>query len=281
MALGGQVAVGDVTIAYEVTGSPADPSLLLLHGITDNLRTYDDLAPKLAADGYRVFAIDHRGHGRSSHAPTYDLSDYAADAVTVIDELIGEAPVIVGHSLGGLVGLYVAARHPDHCRALFVEDPPIFAAEKIEGTVFEVYFTFLRDFLVDHRERGGTVDELIEMAGAMPLLTESQLAAYAEGLMTMDPALLTPPLEDRGLDDFVSDDDLPSIGQPVYLLSGVYDLGGAMRADEPARFLRLITQAGHTHVDDTGHMIHQQQPDRYLAALRSFLAGLPPRDPLA
>jgi pimeloyl-ACP methyl ester carboxylesterase len=170
MALGGRVTVGDVAIPYEVTGSPADPSLLLLHGPTDSLHTYDVVAPKLAADGYRVVAIDHREHGRSSGASTDPLREHAADAVAVIEELIGEAPVVIGHALGGMTGIYLAVHHPDHCRALVIEDPPTSVA-----------------------------------------------------------------------------DDLASIRQPVHLLSG-------------------------------GPMLHLQEPDRYLAEVRSFLQGLPPRD---
>jgi pimeloyl-ACP methyl ester carboxylesterase len=276
MALGGTLAVGDVTIAYEVTGSPADPALLLLHGITDSLHTYDAVAPTLAADGYRVFAIDHRGHGRSSPASSYDLHDYAADAVAVIYELIGEAPVIVGHSLGGLVALYIAARYPDRCRGVVLEDPPLFIAEAIDGTIFQLWFSYLREFLVDHRRRGGELGEIIDLVReADPTASERQLRAYCEGLTLLSVEVLTPPLEDRGLDDFVSERDLPAIAQPILLLSGVYDLGGAMRPGEPERLVAAVAGAAdHAHFDDVGHMIHQARPDRYLAEVRAFARSL-------
>jgi pimeloyl-ACP methyl ester carboxylesterase len=137
MALGGQVDANGVTIAYEVTGSPADPTVLLLHGIADNLHSYDAIAPKLAVDGFRVIAIDLRGHGSSSAAAVTGLRDHAADAVAVIDELVGEPAVIVGHSLGGLVGISIAARHPDRCRALLVEDPTLMKAADLGDNLMD------------------------------------------------------------------------------------------------------------------------------------------------
>jgi 3-oxoadipate enol-lactonase len=91
------------------------PTVMLLHGwmVTADLNwhgAYDALVDA----GYRVLAIDHRGHGRGLRAMApFQLADCAADAAAVLREL-GVAPaVVVGYSMGGVIAQLMARDHPD------------------------------------------------------------------------------------------------------------------------------------------------------------------------
>ena len=91
------------------------PAVMLLHGwiATADLNwcgAYGDLA----AAGYRVIAIDHRGHGRGLRAQVpFRLADCAADAAAALRTL-GVAPaLVVGYSMGGAIAQLVARDHPD------------------------------------------------------------------------------------------------------------------------------------------------------------------------
>jgi pimeloyl-ACP methyl ester carboxylesterase len=91
------------------------PTVMLLHGwmASADLNwhgAYDDLAEA----GYRVLAIDHRGHGRGLRPlDPFRLADCAADAAAVLRAL-GVAPaVVVGYSMGGAIAQLVAHEHPD------------------------------------------------------------------------------------------------------------------------------------------------------------------------
>ena len=67
-----------------------------------------------AADRYRVFAVDQRGHGESAWPRDYGVDSLAADLLGLIERL-GIGPVrLIGHSLGGLASLVALARHPNH-----------------------------------------------------------------------------------------------------------------------------------------------------------------------
>ncbi len=94
---------------------PARPVVMLLHGwmATADLNWVGAYAD-LAGAGYRVLAIDHRGHGRGLRAiEPFRLADCAADAAAVLREL-GLAPAtIVGYSMGGAIAQLVAREHPD------------------------------------------------------------------------------------------------------------------------------------------------------------------------
>ncbi len=96
------------------------PPLMLLHGwmATADMNwaaAYGDLIEA----GYRVLAIDHRGHGRGLRAVVpFRLSDCAADAAAVLRQL-GLAPaVVVGYSMGGAIAQLVAHEHPDVCQGV-------------------------------------------------------------------------------------------------------------------------------------------------------------------
>jgi pimeloyl-ACP methyl ester carboxylesterase len=95
---------------------PADgPVLMLLHGwIASADLNWAAAYGDLIAAGYRVLAIDHRGHGRGlrSLAP-FRLADCAADAAAVLRELKTGPATIVGYSMGGAIAQLVAHQQPD------------------------------------------------------------------------------------------------------------------------------------------------------------------------
>jgi 3-oxoadipate enol-lactonase len=94
---------------------PARPAVMLLHGwmVTADLNWHGAYDPLVEA-GYRVLALDHRGHGRGLRAMApFRLTDCAADAAAVLREL-GVAPaVVVGYSMGGVIAQVMARDHPD------------------------------------------------------------------------------------------------------------------------------------------------------------------------
>ncbi len=105
-------------------GAPA-PVAVLVHGIAGWWRTWWRVGPALADRGWRVIAIDQRGHGES---PPIDgiatAASLAADLAATLEGL-GVAPVdlLVGHSLGAAVCIELVAGRPGVARRLVAEDP--------------------------------------------------------------------------------------------------------------------------------------------------------------
>ncbi|KAA9165497.1 alpha/beta fold hydrolase [Amycolatopsis acidicola] len=78
----------------------------------------------------RVISFDHRGHGESPSLPgPYALADLVADTMGLLDSLGIESADVVGVSLGGIVGLALAACHPERVRSLVTVNSPVFADE--------------------------------------------------------------------------------------------------------------------------------------------------------
>jgi 3-oxoadipate enol-lactonase len=96
------------------------PAVLLLHGwiFQSDLNWYRTYRP-LAEAGYRVLAVDHRGHGRGLRTEaSFRLAECAADAAAVVDQL-GCGPVTaVGYSMGGAIAQLMARDHPRRLSAV-------------------------------------------------------------------------------------------------------------------------------------------------------------------
>ena len=100
-----------------------DPPLVLIPGLTANAHSFDGLVRAGLSSRYRVVALDMRGRGLSDHPPTgYSLEDHAQDVLGLLDSLGFEQVILGGHSFGGLVAVYLAAKYPERVTKLIVID---------------------------------------------------------------------------------------------------------------------------------------------------------------
>lgn len=109
-------------LAHEFIGDASDPAVVLIHGITDNRHMWHPLLRSLAAH-HRVLAVDLRGHGESDLDDGYDPISYAGDVVETATSLGITDPLVIGHSLGGVVASAVAAISA--CRGVINVDQPL------------------------------------------------------------------------------------------------------------------------------------------------------------
>lgn len=110
---------------YPGAAGEARLPVVCLHGLTRNSRDFEDVAPAIAGGGRRVLALDVRGRGRSGRDPDptrYQPGVYAQDVAGFLDALgIGRA-VFVGTSMGGLIGMVLAALRPELIAAFVIND---------------------------------------------------------------------------------------------------------------------------------------------------------------
>jgi pimeloyl-ACP methyl ester carboxylesterase len=133
-------------IAYADWGE-GEQVLVLVHGLLMNRHMYDNLAPAMAARGFRVITVDLLGHG-ASDKPTdmraYSMSSFADQVAALIDHLGVDRPVVGGTSLGANTALEMAARHPRVARGLFIEMPVLDNALVAAGVLFLPILVTLR-----------------------------------------------------------------------------------------------------------------------------------------
>ena len=108
---------------YADWGNDAAPALILIHGGRDHCRSWDAVAHALQPH-FHVMALDLRGHGDSewAKASSYSLSDYVYDLTRLVGSASADQTAIVGHSMGGMIGLMYAGAYPDQVSHLAVLD---------------------------------------------------------------------------------------------------------------------------------------------------------------
>ena len=121
----GAADLDGVRIAYRMWGGPAGRGVVLVHGGAAHSRWWDHIAPLLAV-GRRVIAIDLSGHGDSGRRPSYDFDVWAQEILAAAGDAGFDAPpVVIGHSMGGLVTLRLAELAGSRIEGAVVIDVPI------------------------------------------------------------------------------------------------------------------------------------------------------------
>jgi pimeloyl-ACP methyl ester carboxylesterase len=112
------------TIRYVDTGS-GDPALVFVHGWCCNHTYWRDQIPVFAKN-HRVIAVDLPGHGESEKPNRdYSIGNFVDVVATLINELKLEKPVVVGHSMGGVIVFNLTRQHPDLARGAVIVDAPL------------------------------------------------------------------------------------------------------------------------------------------------------------
>lgn len=124
------------TICFRVSGDEADPAILLIAGLGEDLTFWtDSFVRSIVARGFRVIAMDNRDVGQSTFAATpapalwrqvmrrprsdaYSLADMANDCLGLLDHLGITQAHLVGRSMGGMIAQTIAATEPQRVLSL-------------------------------------------------------------------------------------------------------------------------------------------------------------------
>ncbi|MFF0630622.1 alpha/beta fold hydrolase [Streptomyces sp. NPDC004296] len=268
-----------VRLSVTVRGDGTSPRILLLHGVGSSQRTYDWL-PHDITDGRELISYDFRGHGKSGHSPgSYELGHYYDDTIQVIEE-IGAPVVVVGFSLGGLVGWQLAQRRPDLVRAALLEDPPLFHEEIHDAGVIPDMLRFTIEQEKDWVARGVSLDEASrEVAGnpAGPARVWGDLH-HPDSVRVLAEATLA---RDRGTMEAAIDGTMESavdrespLQVPVSIIGGDPASGAVFGPAHAAQLRERHPEIEVHNVVGASHCVHDSFAGRedYLGRLRALLA---------
>ncbi len=100
------------------TGRP----MVILHGLFGSCDNWLTISKVIADQGFSVYAVDQRNHGRSPHADTHTYPELADDLRDFLQQQEIEKPILVGHSMGGKTVMQYAMQYPDTFSHLVVVD---------------------------------------------------------------------------------------------------------------------------------------------------------------
>lgn len=119
---------GSVRLNYVVGPATGDP-LVLVPAQTATWESYQKVLVPLA-ERFQVYAIDVRGHGKSTWTPgAYSWVTTGEDLRSFLSEVVERPAIVSGNSSGGLMALWCAANVPELSAGVVLEDAPVFSAE--------------------------------------------------------------------------------------------------------------------------------------------------------
>jgi len=167
-----RLRVGDIEMAYEEAGSGERP-FVLVYGFTGSRDDFSDVLPELGELGHTVI-LDQRGHGDSTNTrdrSTCHFAQLQEDLLGFLDAMGIERCELLGHSMGGVVGLRFALDHPERVASLVLMDTtpgPIGVLPK--GFVGAEDVPFLRPSREVAEGIGGAAHEIVADAAHSPHL---------------------------------------------------------------------------------------------------------------
>jgi pimeloyl-ACP methyl ester carboxylesterase len=271
-----------LSLAVDLRHASGQPTLLFAHGFGQTRGAWNAAAATMAAHGCRCVSFDSRGHGESDRVPggEYHMQQF-------VDDLLGlahaqpEPPILVGASMGGLLGLVVAGEmRPSPFRALVLVDiTPRWETSGVERILA---------FMQAHPDGFASYAEAAEQIAAyLPQRKEKKseqqlrplLREGADGRLRWhwDPALLSGELlseSERYQPRLLA--AAANVDVPVLLLSGQRsDVVSHRTVDE---FMGLVPHARHVEVPGATHMLAGDANDAFTAEIARFIESLEPSD---
>lgn len=248
-------------IAYEERGE--GPDLVLVHGITESRRAWDPVVPLLAAR-WHVVALDVRGHGESDRSAPYDPVTLATDVLAVVDGLGLDAPLMVGHSMGGVVvSAYAGVQYP--ARGVVNVDQPLRLGDF--QAALAPLAPMLRGDEATFRDAVAVVFSVLD--GPLPAAERARLDALASPERDVVLGIWAPVLDEPvEVLDTMAHDLLAGIEVPYLAIHGS-DPGPGYEA-----WLRDTVAGARIEVwPDLGHYPHLVDPKRFVARLAELDGG--------
>jgi pimeloyl-ACP methyl ester carboxylesterase len=229
---------GSVVLNY-AESDHTRPPLVMLHGITKWWQDFLPVTPRLS-DRWHLYALDLRGHGGSGRVKEcYDMDSYAGDCIRFLKQQVKEPAFLLGHSLGGMIAIQIAAREPGLVRALVLEDPPIYAFNK-RNRGDDPQFVLWRDLAASGLHQNQLVDQLRDYR---PEKDEPSLRLKARSLSLMDPDVLNMYFDGRATKNYDIEKLLPAIQCPALLLRADPKMGGRIEDDEETAAMAALKNA--------------------------------------
>ncbi len=257
-----------ISLYYEVYGNPTNPPVLLLSGLGGTGKSWSTQINRFATDSY-VVVPDHRGTGQSTHVEGgHTAAQLATDIASLVEHLALGPMHVVGASIGGAIGQYMALDHPQTVRTLTMvasfarfdafirrefEVRRKMAAEWERLAIFSGYALFLFSPTYT-REHPNRVTAWIEGAVAQPAGPEDREIAL------------------KRIDMIATHDALPRLGdvrQPTLVVCGDHDFCTPLPLSE--EIARAIPNSEFVVVPDCGHLIEIEKEEKFFQIVSTFI----------
>ena len=268
------ISVNGLNLHYLDWGDPGHPPLVLLHGLRGHAHSWDAVSAALCSD-YHVLALDQRGRGDSDWATDGDYTGaaYVSDLVGFCDGLGLESFTLIGHSMGGRNSMSFAGRHPQRLQKLVIVDigPTVDPAggQRITREMQQVPEEFDSfEAVVEYMEGQNRFASDRVLRRRLQHATRVQpngKIGWRYDLATIRDQRVNgtaPPAEDLW-------PLLPNITCPTLVVRGKES--DLLARDAAQKMIETLPDGRLVEVERAGHMVFEDNPDDFIAAVKSWL----------
>ena len=261
------IRANGIRIAFDAFGSMNRKPLFLIHGLTGQRMSMEDLAQRLT-DAFFVITYDCRGHGQSDHPASYTLADHGRDLLALIDALGYETASVLGQSMGSYIALQAAELDPGRIEKLVLVTPK--AYDDGSGSSYQ---RLLKEAGLDMTSDREARMRVLNRALWSPAATPERLAALTprtrmrgENVVALTPEETA--AVNRALVGFDLRPALAAVSCPALVISGTYD-----RINPPAFGKEIAEGLPHAQYAELpgGHMLTLEFEEDCLRCIRTFL----------
>ncbi len=255
-----------------------NPPLLLTHGLTANCHAFDGLLHEKLATKYRVIIPDLRGRGQSQKpAFGYSMQEHALDIIGLLKELKLEKVYFVGHSFGGLLGMYMAAKFPNYIQKLVVID----AAAKMNPRAVEMLSFAVGRLDKRYKNFEEYLDE-VKKAPYLSIWDDAMLSYFKADVMPTYKEGVTPISNianimecSMGVATTPWESIIKNIEQQTLIINGLdaYTLNMPLLPEEKAKETVALLQHGHYIATEGNHitMLYAKGAKQVVSAIKDFI----------
>ncbi len=261
------VEIAGVRVRIREEGNPSAPPIVLIHGFTHSLETWNGWAEALKPD-YRVIRYDLLGHGLTGPDPNerYAPNERSAYLGEILSALEIETATIAGNSLGGLAAWRFAADHPDRVSALILISPGAYPLNGVSNEPAEIPAA-MKAYLLTAPEAGVRASAELIYADASKI-TEDRLTVMRDMIRRQGngEALI------KSLEEFTLPDPtemLSRITAPTLILWGEDDI--IIPIEQGRQIENAITDARLVSYPGVGHAAQEEAPAQTVADVVAFL----------
>jgi 3-oxoadipate enol-lactonase len=257
----------DGRFAYEAVGDPAEAPLIFLHGIGGAARAWRGQLSTFG-DRYHATAWDMPGYGGSAPLQSVSIATLADALQNFLQQVGADKPVIVGHSIGGMIVQQWLTKFPYSAAAVVLaQTSPAFG--KAEGD-WQKQFIEARLGPLDRGETMRTLAPTLvnELVGDDPDAAGIEIARDCMGSVP-EASYRAMMLALLGFDQRKA---LGNISVPALVLSGSKDKNAP--APMMAKMATYIPSATYVELDGAGHLVNLERPKAFNAALDQFLTTI-------
>lgn len=257
----------DGRFGYEAAGASTSPPLIFLHGIGGAARAWRGQIDFFGRN-FRAVAWDMPGYAGSAPLASVSIATLADALQDFLKQIGASAPVLVGHSIGGMIVQQWLIKHPRSARAIVLaQTSPAFG--KADGD-------WQKSFI---EARLGPLDRGETMASLAPTLVKDLVGDNPDttGMEVARSCMASVPEASYrasmlALLGFDQRNALGAIKVPTLLLSGSKDKNAP--APMMAKMAGYIPSATHVELEGAGHLVNLERPAAFNAALDQFLKAI-------